>query len=132
MSVGLAPTPTEQAGVDNNNAVKSVKNKNGTVTISVDLDDLTSFASSDPNQGTGKWLALEVKTGVKPITGVTYNGSSLTAQDIADAEATGCSEGSFVLYIKADVVVGTPKTFTLGANGKTKTITINVVEPDGE
>lgn len=72
-------------------------------------------------------MALEVNTGIIPITDVKYNGSALTEQDIADASATGCSNKSFVLYIKAEDVVVTPKTFTLSAEGKDDiTITIKI------
>lgn len=72
-------------------------------------------------------MALEVNTGINPITDVKYNGSALTEQDIADASATGCSNKSFVLYIKAEDVVETPKTFTLSTDGKDDiTITIKI------
>lgn len=72
-------------------------------------------------------MALEVNTGITPITDVKYNGSALTEQDIADASATGCSNKSFVLYIKAEDVVVTPKTFTLSTEGKDDiTITIKI------
>ena len=129
VTVAAAPTPTEADGVANNDKIQSIVMEGDTATIYVDLDELTSFASSDPNQGSGKWLALEVATGVVPITDVAYNGYSLTAQDISDAIATGCSEGSFVLYIKAEVVAATPKSFTLSSDGYTdKTITLTVTD----
>ncbi len=129
VSAGLAPTPTEAEGVSNNNAVQSVTYNDGTVTIKVDLDDLAAFASSDPTQGTHKWLALEIGTGVNPITNVKYNGYALTAQDIADATATGCAAGSFVLYIRAEEVAVTPKVFTLSSDGYADArVTINVIE----
>lgn len=90
---------------------------------------MVAFPSSDVSQGTHKWLALEVNTGITPITDVTYNGHALTEQDIADAVATGCSDKSFVLYIKADEVVDTPKTFTLGTTDREDiTITIKIRE----
>lgn len=117
ISAGLAPTPTEAQGIANNNAVESVTYDDGTVTVKVDLDNLVAFASSDPSQGTHKWVALEIATGINPITNVKYNGYALTAQDIADATATGCAAGSFVLYIRAEEVAVTPKTFTLSSTG---------------
>ena len=131
LGVGLAPAPTEEQGVDNNNKVKSVEFKDNTATVTVKLSDLTAFASSDPDQGTHKWLALEVKTGITPLTNVKYGNSALTAQDIADAKATGCSADAFVLYIRAEEVAVTDKTFTLKTNGNDDvTVTIKVVEPE--
>ena len=128
----LAPSPTEADGVANNQAVQAVTLSGDTITVAVDLDDLVSFASSDPAQGSGKWLALEIGTGQASITDVQYNGYTLTGQDVADAEATGCSAGSFVLYIKAESVAASPKTFTLTADGYSpRQITIEVVERSG-
>lgn len=117
ITAGLAPTPTEEEGVANNNAVDSVTYADGKVTVAVNLDDLVAFPSSNPAQGTHKWVALCIGTGFASITDVTYGGEPLTAQDVADADATGCPAGSFVLYIKAEEVAETGKTITLGAEG---------------
>lgn len=63
------------------------------------------------------------------ITKVKYNGTLLTAQDVEDAAAWGLPAGHFILWLKADDVEATPKTFTLGAeNIETKTITITVAD----
>ena len=131
LGVRLAPKPTEEKGVANNNKVKSVEFADNVATITVKQADLEAFPSSDPNQGTHKWLALEIATGINPITNLKYNNSNLTAQDIADANATGCIPGAFVLYIRADEVVSTDKVFSLKADGnEDQTVTIKVVEPE--
>ena len=129
--VTAAPSPTEADGVANNNEIQSITMGNGTANISVCLDDLVSFASSDPNQGSGKWLALEIGTGITPITDVKYNGYDLTAQDVADAAATGCSAGSFVLYIKAETVAANPISFTLSCDSLADT-TVTITVTDAE
>ena len=132
ITAGLAPTPTEEVLVSNKEKA-SVSLEDGVVTVTVDVDELTESASSEPSQGTHKWLALEIGTGFADITTVKYNGSLLTAQDVSDAQATGCSTGSFVLYIKAEEVLETPKTITLKAAGYGEaTITISVVAPEAE
>ena len=115
IDASLAPTPTEDVLVRNKAKVVSVSCNDGTVTVVVDPDELEASASSDPSQGTHKWLALEIATGVDSINEVCYNGYALTEQDIADATATGCNEGSFVLYIKAEEVFANAKTFRLSA-----------------
>ena len=116
IDASLAPTPTEDVLVRNKAKVESVSFDDGTVTVVVDPDELEESASSDPSQGAHKWLALEISTGVDSITEVGYNGYALTEQDIADATATGCSNGSFVLYIKAEEVITNAKSFRLSAS----------------
>lgn len=131
IDASLAPTPTEDVLVRNKAKVVSVSCNDGTVTVVVDPDELEESASSDPSQGTHKWLALEIATGVNPITEVSYNGYALTEQDITDAQVTGCSEGSFVLYIKSEEVLLTPKAFTLSADEHYEvTVTISVQKPE--
>jgi len=130
ITAGLAPTPTEEVLVGNKEQVQSVVLTDGIVTVTVDVDELTESASSEPSQGTHKWLALEIGTGINDITEVKYNGSALTDQDVSDAQATGCATGSFVLYIKTEEVAETPKTITLSADGYGETtITIQVAAP---
>ena len=116
IDASLAPSPTEDVLVRNKAKVESVSYDDGTVTVVVDPDELEESASSDLSQGVHKWLALEIETGVTPITEVRYDGHSLTGQDVLDAGATGCGEGSFVLYIKADEVFANSKTFRLSAS----------------
>ena len=129
ITAGLAPTPTEEVLVSNKEKA-SVSLADDIITVTVDVEELTESASSEPSQGTHKWLALEIGTGISDITLVKYNGSALTAQDVSDAQATGCATGSFVLYIKTEEVAETPKVITLGADGYGETsLTIQVVAP---
>ena len=129
ITAGLAPTPTEEVLISNKEKA-SVSLADGIITVTVDVDELTESASSEPSQGTHKWLALEIGTGINDITEVKYNGSPLSAQDVSDAQATGCATGSFVLYIKTEEVAETPKVITLSANGYGEiTLTIQVVAP---
>ena len=99
-----------------------------TVSISGGVDSLNSQASSVPSQGTGAWIALDIATGTNDITKVKYNGTLLESSDVDEANQWGFANGHFVLWIKANVVKGTPKTFTLGGEGETKTFTIKVVD----
>ena len=99
-----------------------------TVSISGGVDSLNQWPSTNPAQGTGSWIALDIATGTDDITKVKYNGTLLEAADVAEADLWGFDKGHFVLWIKADVVKTTPKTFTLGGEGETKTFTIKVVD----
>ena len=99
-----------------------------TVAIEGGVDSLNSWASSNISQGTGAWIALDIATGTNDITTVKYNGTLLGESDVAEANEWGFAAGHFVLWIKADIVKTTPKTFTLGGEGETKTFTIKVVD----
>lgn len=90
-----------------------------------DGEELNSYKSTDPSQGTGKWVAIAVETGEDDITKVTYNGEYLTKKDVADATSMGIPAGSFVLWVKAENL---PKTFVLGGENKEdKTFTVSLV-----
>ena len=98
-----------------------------TVKVAGGVESLNTFASSNPAQGSGKWIGLDINTGVGDITKVTYNGSELTADDVAEAASVGLPAGHFVLWLKAEVVKTTPRKITLGMEDKDDTvITIKV------
>lgn len=99
-----------------------------TVTIDGGVNSLNEWASSNPAQGIHKWIALDIATGTDDITKVEYQGELLTATDVAEANQWGFDNGHFVLWIKAEDVKITPKSFTLGGEGETKTFTIKVVD----
>lgn len=99
-----------------------------TVAVSGGVSSLNSWPSSNPAQGTGAWIALDVATGADDIKEVKYNGAYLEQVDEDEADLWGFDKGHFVLWIKADIVETTPKVFTLGGEGETKTFTIKVVD----
>ena len=97
--------------------------QNGTeVAVSIN-GTLNSFTSTNPAQGTGKWIGFEVATGVNDLTKVKYNGVALTAADVAEANSIGLPTGSFVLWTKAEKL---PKSFTVEANGSVVPYTIKL------
>ena len=100
--------------------------QNGTnIKIAVN-GELNSFASTEIEQGVGKWVALEIATGLDDISKATYNGAPLTEKDIADAESLGMPAGSFVLWVKAEKL---PKVFTVGGENRTEvTYTVSLSE----
>lgn len=114
----------------NQAAVKGVSYTGGVATIDVDVSDLTAYASDDPNQGTHKWIGLDVNTGLNTIVGLVYNGSYTMSQtDVEEAATVALGAGHFVLWVKADELVETPKTITIGKRGyNTVTIEIGVSE----
>lgn len=111
---------------NNHSKIESITFNEGTITIKVPLDELIAFDSNNPEQGIHKWIGLSIGTGQTSIIDVIYNGTYAFKQvDVDEATTVGCPAGSFVLWIKCDEVVETPKVITLGKPGyKTETITI--------
>lgn len=118
VGAGLIPTPTEEDLVFNHSKVSEVEIEDNEISITCAINELRSFASSDPTQGTHKWIGLAIATGEGSILGIKYNGTYDFAQaDVDEATSVGCPAGSFVLYIKADEVINEAKTITLNKKG---------------
>ena len=130
LSVRLAPSLTEAIPAANN-AKAAVSLADGVITITADVDALEMSASSNPAQGTHKWVGLGIGTGLSSVALAKYNGAQLTADDATEAVSVGLDQnGEFVLYIKTEEVAQTPKVFTLEADGYSKmTLTVKVVAP---
>lgn len=120
----------------NTNKISSVTEENGviTITLSAKVSALKDFDAGGI-WGTHKWLGIGVSAGINPITGLKYNGTQLTAEDVTEATQVGLSAGYFVRWVAADLVLAgdnsqaSKDTFTLWANGyKTTEFTIKIVE----
>lgn len=130
ISARLAPALTDSVAAANNSKA-SVALADGVITVTADVDALEASESSAPGQGTHKWIGLGIGTGLTSVALAKYNGSQLTEADASEAASVGLDQaGEFVLYIRADEVVSTPKTITLQADGYgEQTLTITVVAP---
>ena len=71
------------------------------ITITGDINDLQEYPSSDPTQGDGKWVPLEIVTGLSTIVGAKVDGVELTDKDRQEAISLGMADGSFVLWVNA-------------------------------
>ena len=117
LSARLAPSLTDAVAAVNN-AKASVSLADGVITVTADVDDLEESESSTPGQGTHKWIGLGIGTGLSSVALAKYNGAQMTDADADEAVSVGLDQpGEFVLYIRADEVVDTPKTITLKADG---------------
>lgn len=127
VTVRLAPALTDAVAAANN-AKSSVALADGVITITADVNELEESESSAPGQGTHKWIGLGIGTGIADLTKVKYNGSYLSAADAEEAQSVGLDQaGEFVLYVRADELVSTPKTITLkGDDCEEVTISITV------
>ncbi len=133
ISVRLAPSLPDPPVVANN-AKASVSIADGVITVEANVDELEESESSAPGQGTHKWIGLGIGTGLSSVTLVTYNGSPLMQADATEAAGVGLDQaGEFVLYIRADELVETPKIITLNAGGYPEiSISIVVVAPSAD
>lgn len=133
ISARLAPALTDSVAAANNSKA-SVALADGVITVTADVDALEASESSAPGQGTHKWIGLGIGTGLTSVALAKYNGSQLTEADASEAVSVGLDQaGEFVLYIRADEVVSTPKTITLQADGYgEQTLTITVVAPSAD
>lgn len=83
--------------------VSIVMNKlTNTITVSGDINDLVSYTSSNPEQGSHKWVGIGIKTGLDSVDGVSVNDNVLDTSADEAARINGLSKGSFVFWFKAD------------------------------
>ena len=120
----------------NTNKISSVAEEDGviTITLSAKVSELKDFDGGGV-WGVHKWLGIGVSAGINPITGLKYNGTQLTAEDVTEATQVGLSAGYFVRWVAADLVLAgnnsepSKDNFTLWADGyKTTKFTIKIVE----
>lgn len=114
--------------VANQNAITLTVDGNE-YTINGKLDELVAFPSSVEAQGTHKWVALDIATGLKSIVGATWDGSELTQDDENEALALGLPKGHIVFWAKADAL-STAREITIGADGEEATFSIKFVEEE--
>ena len=113
--------------------VESITIEENVITVTVPVEELVPYESSNPAQGTHKWVAILITTGLPTITAVKYNGSQLTSADAAEAAAVGGQAGDIVMWLKCDEVVNQPKIFTLWASGyPAAEFTVVIAEPETE
>jgi len=89
------------------------------------LATLNSFTSTNPSQGSAKWIGIDIGTDTDDITKLTWNGSALTADDVAEAASVGLGAGHIIFWCRADSIALTPKTITIGGEGY-ESVTIKV------
>ena len=95
------------------------------------LDELNSFASTNASQGSGKWVGIDINTGLDSIIGATWNGGALTQADVDEAASVGLGAGHIIFWTKADVIKDIPKTIIIAKEGyDSVTLTVSFVEAD--
>ena len=133
VSVSKIPTPSGEDITANQSKVTAITIEDDIITVAVPVSELIAFPSSNPAQGTHKWVGMLITTGLADITAVKYNGSQLTAADATEAATVGGSAGDIVMWLKCDEIVNIPKMFTLWSTGyPEETFTVVITEPVAE
>lgn len=93
-----------------------------TITLSCKVSGLDDFDARG-GWGVHKWLGIGLSAGIDDITDLVYNGSALSAEDVTEATNMGLSEGYFVRWVAADLVLAgddtqaSKSTFVLSSEG---------------
>ena len=123
----------------NTGKISSVAVDNDTHEITITLSDkVKNLKDFDGLHGWGvhKWLGIGLGVGISPITGLSYNSSTMTAEDVTEASQCTLDAGYFVRWVAADLVLAGDNSekskdyFTLWADGYEETrYTLKIVEP---
>ena len=128
VSVAKILTPVGEELIANQSKVTDISIADDVITVSVDVDELVAFPSSNPAQGTHKWVGMNITTGLSDITSIKYNGYQLTSDDVTEAASVGGSAGDIVMWLKCDEIIDTPKIFTLWSSGYGETTYMVIIE----
>lgn len=122
----------------NTDDISSVTVADGVITITLSKK-VSALKDFDGQHGWGihKWLGIGIKPWSDAITGIYYNDTQLTAEDVSEAQSVGLTDaGYFVRWVAADLVLAgdntqkSKDTFTLWADGYEKvTYKLAIVEP---
>ena len=106
----LATAPDDVNKVEsqaNQDAVTVTQNGN-VITIAGSLAELNEFASTNSAQGSGKWIGLDLNTGLETIVGAKWGDNYILDQsDVDEAASVGLGAGHIIFWTKAETL---PKT----------------------
>ena len=84
-------------------------------------EELRTFASTNPEQGSGKWVGIDIDTGLESIVGLNWNNKAvLDENDVAEAASVGLGPGHIIFWVKADSIVDYSKTIVIGGDATYK------------
>ncbi len=137
LTYGAVTSDNEEDRAYNTGKISSVAIEDNVITITLS-EKVSALKDFDARNGWGvhKWLGIGISAGVSPITGLYYNGSALTADDVTEASNVGLSTGYFVRWVAADLVLAHDNSqksidmFKLWSSGYAETaFKMEIVEP---
>lgn len=116
-----APNDVNKTESQANQDAVTVTSDESTITVKGNLETLNTFASTNEAQGSGKWIGIDIDTGLDSILDVTWGGQPLTQADVDEAASVGLGAGHIIFWVKAEAL---PRTITLGHEEETKSIQV--------
>lgn len=109
--MATAPDDVNKLESQANQDAVTVTQTGNTITIAGSLDELNTFASTNAAQGSGKWIGLDLNTGLDSIIGVKWGDSyTLTQEDVDEAASVNLGAGHIIFWTKAEAL---PKTIKI-------------------
>jgi hypothetical protein len=108
--LATAPDDVNKTESQANQDAVTVTQSGNVITISGSLDALNSFASTNEAQGSGKWIGLDLNTGLDTIVGAKWGNYTLTQDDADEAASVGLGAGHIIFWTKAETL---PKTISI-------------------
>lgn len=112
--LATAPNDVNKEASQANQDAISVEQNGASVVVKGSLDALNTFASTNPSQGEGKWIGLDIETKANSIVDVKWNGSQLSAEDVIESASVGLAQNHIIFWAKAEAL---PRTITLSSEG---------------
>lgn len=112
--LATAPNDVNKEASQANQDAISVEQDGASVVVKGSLDALNTFASTNPSQGEGKWIGLDIETKANSIVDVKWNGSQLGAEDVIESASVGLAQNHIIFWAKAEAL---PRTITLSSEG---------------
>ena len=116
-----APNDVNKTESQANQDAVTVTSNESTITVKGNLETLNTFASTNEAQGSGKWIGIDINTGLDSILDATWGGQPLTQADVDEAASVGLGAGHIIFWVKAEAL---PRTITLGHEEETKSIQV--------
>ena len=116
-----APNDVNKTESQANQDAVTVTSDESTITVKGNLETLNTFASTNEAQGSGKWIGIDINTGLDSILDVTWGGQPLTQADVDEAASVGLGAGHIIFWVKAEAL---PRTIILGHEEETKSIQV--------
>ena len=116
----VIPNDSNAADCEINQNATTIEQIGSNIIIKCNLDELREFTSTAAGQGTHKWIGIDLDLGLDDgivPAGATWGGELLDQQEEDDAINLGLGRGHIIFWAKADEIVETPRSITLGANG---------------
>lgn len=108
--LATAPNDVNKEVSQANQDAVTVSQNGNTITISGNLEALNTFASTNAAQGSGKWIGLDLNTGLDTIVGAMWGTYEMTQADVDEAASVGLGAGHIIFWTKAETL---PKTIKI-------------------